>query len=45
LPTYLIPFVDDATEDEDDVDEFDGRGMLVVDVADDDGGVICVSAV
>ena len=42
LPPYLSPFVDDATDDEDDVDEFDGSGMLVVvvdaGVDDDDGG-------
>lgn len=46
LPTYLKPFVDDATDDEEDVDEFEGRGMLVVvvivvvDDEDADGGVM-----
>ena len=45
LPTYLRPFdefvVDEAIDDEDDVDEFDGSGMLVVVVEEaDDGGVM-----
>ena len=46
MPTYLKPFVDDATDDEEDVDEFEGRGMLVVvvvvvvDDEDADGGVM-----
>ena len=43
LPTYFKPFVDDATDDEEDVDEFEGSGMLVVVVVDEeDGGPVDV---
>jgi hypothetical protein len=46
LPTYLSPFVDDPTDDEEDVDELEGSGMLVVVVVvDADGGVISRLAV
>lgn len=40
MPTYFKPFVVEPTDDEDEVDEFDGSGMLVVDVVVEDGGVM-----